>query len=53
MRAAAEAVATGEVTVASRDVELNGLEIRKGTYLGLAEGEPVAAATRSTRSQAA
>jgi dihydroxyacetone kinase-like predicted kinase len=35
-------VATGEVTVASRDVELNGLAIRAGAYLGLADGEPIA-----------
>ncbi len=35
-------VATGEVTVASRDVELNGLSIRKGAFLGLAGGEPIA-----------
>ncbi|MGI8421129.1 MAG: DAK2 domain-containing protein [Gaiellaceae bacterium] len=35
-------VATGEVTVASRDVELNGFPIRKGNWLGLADGEPVA-----------
>jgi fatty acid kinase len=42
MRDAVEAVATGEVTVASRDVELNGLAVRKGSYLGLAAGRPVA-----------
>ena len=35
-------VATGEVTVASRDVELNGLSIREGAYLGLADGEAIA-----------
>ena len=35
-------VATGEVTVASRDVELNGISISEGAYLGLAGGEPVA-----------
>ncbi len=45
MREILETVATGEVTVASRDVELNGLEIRKGEFLGLAEGEPVAGGT--------
>ena len=33
---------TGEVTIASRDVELNGLVVRKGTWLGLADGEAVA-----------
>ena len=42
MTAAAAAVATGEVTRASRDVELNGLAIRRGDWLGLADGEPVA-----------
>jgi dihydroxyacetone kinase-like predicted kinase len=42
MREALAAVATGEVTVASRNVEVNGLEIRKGSYLGLAAGRPVA-----------
>ena len=35
-------LATGAVTVASRDVHLNGLDVRKGAWLGLAEGEPVA-----------
>jgi fatty acid kinase len=35
-------VATGAVTIASRDVEMNGLEIRKGSFLGLVEGEAVA-----------
>jgi dihydroxyacetone kinase-like predicted kinase len=42
MREGLATVATGEVTVASRDVEMNGLAIRKGAYLGLAGGEPVA-----------
>jgi dihydroxyacetone kinase-like predicted kinase len=42
MAAAAAAVATGEVTRASRDVELNGLSIRQGDWLGLADGQPVA-----------
>ncbi len=35
-------VATGAVTIASRDVRLNGLDVREGAWLGLAEGEPVA-----------
>jgi fatty acid kinase len=35
-------VATGAVTVASKDATLNGLVIRKGEYLALADGEPVA-----------
>ena len=42
MRQVLATVATGEVTVASRDVELNGLAIREGAYLGLAGGEAVA-----------
>jgi DAK2 domain fusion protein YloV len=35
-------VATGAVTIASRDVETNGVSVRKGQWLGLAEGVPVA-----------
>ena len=35
-------VKTGEVTIASRDVELNGLAVRKGAWLGLADGTAVA-----------
>jgi len=42
MREAIEAVATGEVTIASRDAVLNGLAVRKGNYFGLAGGDPVA-----------
>lgn len=42
MTAAAAAVTTGEVTRASRDVELDGLAIRRGDWLGLADGTPVA-----------
>ncbi|MDX6408727.1 MAG: fatty acid kinase [Gaiellaceae bacterium] len=42
MNEAAKGVKTGEVTIASRDVELNGLEVRKGAWLGLADGEAVA-----------
>jgi DAK2 domain fusion protein YloV len=41
MRDAAAAVATGAVTTASRDVQLDGLAVRGGDYLGLLEGEPV------------
>ncbi len=41
MQEALAGVATGAVTTASRDVELNGLRVRKGDYLGLIEGEPV------------
>jgi dihydroxyacetone kinase-like predicted kinase len=42
MREAAAAVATGEVTRASRDVSMNGFAIRTGDWLGLADGEVVA-----------
>jgi len=42
MAAAAAAVATGEITRASRDVELDGVAIRSGDWLGLADGTPVA-----------
>jgi DAK2 domain fusion protein YloV len=38
----AAAVATGEVTRASRAVCLNGLAVGRGDWLGLADGEPVA-----------
>jgi fatty acid kinase len=43
MREAVAAVATGEVTTASRDAELDGLSVRKGDYLGLLNGRAVAA----------
>ena len=42
MEEALAAVATGAVTVASKDAQLNGLRIRKGNFLGLAGGVPVA-----------
>jgi DAK2 domain fusion protein YloV len=42
MLAALEGIATGEVTVASRDVELDGVDVRKGAWLGLADGAAVA-----------
>jgi hypothetical protein len=44
MRDALDSAATGEVTVASRDAELDGVTIRKGSYLGLVDGTAVAAA---------
>jgi DAK2 domain fusion protein YloV len=37
--------ATGEITVASRDAVLDGIEIREGAYLGLVEGVAVASDT--------
>ncbi|MBA3734908.1 MAG: DAK2 domain-containing protein [Actinobacteria bacterium] len=42
MRELLESVKTGEVTKASRDVQMNGLEVRKGAWLGLADGEAIA-----------
>ncbi len=44
MREALASVATGEVTVASRDAELDGIEIKRGAFLGLVEGVAVVAA---------
>jgi DAK2 domain fusion protein YloV len=43
MEAAVGQIVTGAVTVASRDVDTNGVAIRKGDWLGLADGVPVAA----------
>jgi fatty acid kinase len=42
MREAIASVATGEVTIASRDVQMNGVAITKGEWLGLTDGKPVA-----------
>jgi DAK2 domain fusion protein YloV len=42
MLEALDQVGTGEVTLASRDVELDGVEVRKGAWLGLADGSAVA-----------
>jgi fatty acid kinase len=42
MTEAAGDIATGAVTTASRDVESNGVAIREGAWLGLADGVPVA-----------
>jgi DAK2 domain fusion protein YloV len=42
MQRALDGVATGEVTIASRDVTLDGIEVRKGAWLGLADGAAVA-----------
>jgi DAK2 domain fusion protein YloV len=42
MSRAAAGVGAGAVTIASRDVELNGVGIRRGAWLGLADGDPVA-----------
>jgi DAK2 domain fusion protein YloV len=42
MTEAVAAVATGAITIASRDIQLNGVSVQKGKWLGLANGEPVA-----------
>jgi hypothetical protein len=42
MHEALESLATGAVTVASRDAELNGVSVQKGAYLGLVDGDAVA-----------
>jgi len=43
MAEALAAVTTGAVTVASRELAVDGVQVRKGAYLGLLEGEPMAA----------
>ncbi len=45
MQAVLADVATGAVTVASRRVSVDGLEVAKGAYLGLVGDEPVAGGT--------
>jgi DAK2 domain fusion protein YloV len=42
MREAIDNVVTGEVTLASRDVDLDGVAITKGAWLGLVDERPVA-----------
>jgi hypothetical protein len=44
MRDAAGAVRTGAVTRASRDATVDGLDVREGQFLGLVDGEAIAAA---------
>ena len=43
MQEAAQQVATGEVTVASRDASVDGVPVRAGNYLALLDGNAVAA----------
>jgi dihydroxyacetone kinase-like predicted kinase len=43
MHEALDALATGAVTVASRDADIDGVSVRKGDFLGLVEGDAVAA----------
>ena len=45
MRELLAELATGAVTVASRDVRFDGLSVTKGAYLGLVDGDPVAGGT--------
>jgi fatty acid kinase len=45
MEDTAAGVATGAVTIASRDLSVDGLRIERGAYVGLADGEPVAGGT--------
>ena len=45
MQDAAAGVVTGAVTIASRDVSVDGLSIERGAYLGLVDGEPLAGGT--------
>jgi DAK2 domain fusion protein YloV len=42
MAEALDGLITGEVTLASRDADLNGFSVREGRWLGLANGEAVA-----------
>jgi DAK2 domain fusion protein YloV len=46
MHAALAAVATGEVALASRDARFDGVAVRAGEWIGLADGRPVAAGAR-------
>jgi fatty acid kinase len=43
MRAAVEGVSTGEVTVASRDSSVDGVQVHAGDYLALLDGAAIAA----------
>jgi DAK2 domain fusion protein YloV len=45
MAAKLDEITTGEVTVASKDATLDGLEIRKGSFFGLVEGSAVSTGT--------
>jgi dihydroxyacetone kinase-like predicted kinase len=45
MECAAMAIATGGVTIASRAVSVDGLQVERGAYLGLVGGDPVAGGT--------
>jgi DAK2 domain fusion protein YloV len=45
MAARLDAITTGEVTVASKNAQLDGIEIREGSFFGLVEGRAVATGT--------
>jgi len=45
MRELLGGVTTGEVTIASRDAELNGVTVRQGEWLGLADGKALVRGT--------
>jgi dihydroxyacetone kinase-like predicted kinase len=45
MEEAASGIATGAVTIASRAVSVDGIDVERGAYLGLADGEPIAGGT--------
>jgi dihydroxyacetone kinase-like predicted kinase len=45
MESVATAIATGGVTVASRAVSVDGLQVERGAYLGLVGGDPIAGGT--------
>jgi hypothetical protein len=45
MRQVLHSLATGEVTIASRDAQLNGVPVREGEFLGLVADEAVAGGT--------
>jgi dihydroxyacetone kinase-like predicted kinase len=45
MAAKVDGITTGEVTVASKDATLDGLEIREGSFFGLVDGRAVSTGT--------
>ena len=44
MERAAGEIQTGEITIASRDVQINGLDIKEGQIIGLVNGELITSA---------
>ena len=43
MQAGMQNITSGEITVATRDVEMNGLQVQVGQYIGLLDGDLVVA----------